>query len=136
QKWLFSRSLVLYTQRRSRDSDGANAEHVRNVAVMLNNQLDLLPDFGSNAFGLEQRLRDKMKLLVIAATKCFIFRTWAMYSGVTSTARLHFRKKSLRQGLDMMLEYCVKQRMYRRTSLHALAARRQHVNELNMAPVL
>eukprot|EP01034_Spumella_vulgaris_P031531 gene31531-38945_t len=116
QKWLFTHCFEVYAH--------SSSTYTRNVAVMLHTHLVTLSDFATDAFGLEQWLRDKMKLLVIAAAKSFIFRSWALYSGVTSAARLHFRKTQLRLGMNNMLEFCVKQGMTRRNSLHALAAKR------------
>ena len=128
QRWLLSRNREQIMS----SSPGSSC----NAVLVLHAHFSLLNDFVSSLFGLEQWLRDKMRIVVCSEVKAYVFAKWTREYGVTAAARTHWRTKRLRMGFEVCLEHAMKRRMRRRNGLHALALRRLHSNPHHMSPTL
>ena len=84
-----TRILILFHRWLLRRSDhhSLHYDDDRNAALMLISHFDGMNNFVTSLFGLEQWLRDKMKLIVRTEAKAFIFRTWNLKYGVSAKSR-------------------------------------------------
>jgi hypothetical protein len=76
-RWLLQRS----------DHNNVHFGDDRNSALMLAAHFGGVDDFVSSLFGLEQWLRDKMRLIVNTEAKAYVFRTWNLKYGVSAQSR-------------------------------------------------
>ena len=76
-RWLLQRS----------DHNNVHFDDDRNAALMLICHFEGMNNFVTSLFGLEQWLRDKMKLIVRTEAKAFVFRTWNLKYGVSAKSR-------------------------------------------------
>lgn len=84
-----TRLLVIFHRWLLRRSDHADVHFSdsRNAALMLVAHFASGTDFVSSLFGLEQWLRDKMKLIAATEAKAYIFRVWNLHYGVSAKSR-------------------------------------------------
>jgi len=84
-----TRILIIFHRWLLRRSDHNNVhfDDERNAALMLICHFERMNNFVTSLFGLEQWLRDKMKLIVRTEAKAYVFRTWNLKYGVSSKSR-------------------------------------------------
>lgn len=84
-----TRILIIFHRWLLRRSDHNNVhfDDDRNAALMLICHFEGMNNFVTSLFGLEQWLRDKMKLIVRTEAKAFVFRTWNLKYGVSAKSR-------------------------------------------------
>ncbi|KAJ1428250.1 hypothetical protein B484DRAFT_396908 [Ochromonadaceae sp. CCMP2298] len=128
--------LIFHRWLQARSDNALYGEQIRSAPLMLHAHFCRTNDFVTSLFGLEQWLRDKIKSVVAMEVKATIFRRWNLQYGVTAAARGHWRVSRLHRGFEAVLEFGVRKRLYRRNALHALAARRRHVDVAAMRPIL
>jgi hypothetical protein len=84
------RTLVLFHRwllhRAERESHSLGTE-TRCAALVLAAHFSQVQDFVTSLFGMEQWLRDKMRLVVNTEAKAYVFRTWNINYGVSAKAR-------------------------------------------------